>query len=91
MGEIFSDLEKKKTKFIELDQNKENLKALNSSMGLALNEYEISYLTNGYERLKKDASDTELMMFSQINSEHCRHKIINSTWKTKQIIRIQKI
>ena len=80
LGEIFSDLEKKKTKFIELDQNKENLKALNSSMGLALNEYEISYLTNGYERLKKDASDTELMMFSQINSEHCRHKIFNSTW-----------
>ncbi|MEL0199326.1 MAG: hypothetical protein VW905_04960, partial [Gammaproteobacteria bacterium] len=25
-------------------------------------------------------TDCELMMFSQINSEHCRHKIFNSKW-----------
>ena len=80
LKELFSDLEKKKTKFIKINKNEKNLNTLNSSMGLALNEYEINYLTKGYELSKKEASDTELMMFSQINSEHCRHKIFNSTW-----------
>ena len=25
-------------------------------------------------------TDIELMMFAQVNSEHCRHKIFNSSW-----------
>ncbi|MEC7009248.1 MAG: phosphoribosylformylglycinamidine synthase, partial [Pseudomonadota bacterium] len=28
----------------------------------------------------RDPSDTELMMFAQANSEHCRHKIFNASW-----------
>ena len=50
----------------------------NISMGLALNKLEIEYLKNIYNRLKRNPSDIELMMFAQINSEHCRHKIFNS-------------
>ena len=80
LNEIFSELKKKKTKFIKLKKEEKTLESLNSSMGLALNDYEIDYLNNGYEILSKEATDTELMMFSQINSEHCRHKIFNSTW-----------
>ena len=30
--------------------------------------------------LGRRPTDCELMMFSQINSEHCRHKIFNSKW-----------
>src|SRR5690606_16553378 len=26
-------------------------------------------------------TDVELMMFAQANSEHCRHKIFNASWK----------
>ena len=57
------------------------------SMSLALSKNEISYLKNIYKKLKRDPTDVELMMFSQINSEHCRHKIFNSDYyidKTKQ-------
>ena len=31
-----------------------------------------------YTKLKRSPKDIELMMFAQINSEHCRHKIFNS-------------
>ena len=47
-------------------------------MGLAMSQPEIYYLENIYKRLKRNPTDVELMMFSQINSEHCRHKIFNS-------------
>src|SRR5690606_37914746 len=33
-----------------------------------------------FERLGRDATDVELMMFAQANSEHCRHKIFNADW-----------
>ena len=49
-------------------------------MGLAMNYSEIKYLENVYLKLKRNPTDVELMMFSQINSEHCRHKIFNSTF-----------
>ena len=84
LNEIFFELKKKKTNFIKLKKEERTLELLNSSMGLALNNYEIDYLTNNYEALSKEASDTELMMFSQINSEHCRHKIFNSTWVSNE-------
>ena len=54
------------------------LDVFNKSSGLALNEEEISYLKNIFKTLKRNPTDIELMMFSQINSEHCRHKIFNS-------------
>ena len=58
------------------------LSQLNSSLGLALNESEIKYLNLIFQKLGREISDAELMMFSQINSEHCRHKIFRSRWKT---------
>ncbi|HSH84241.1 MAG TPA: phosphoribosylformylglycinamidine synthase, partial [Guyparkeria sp.] len=52
----------------------------NTRMGLALSEDEIAYLAESYQRLGRDPSDVELMMFAQANSEHCRHKIFNADW-----------
>ena len=49
-------------------------------MGLALAEDEIDYLVDAFTELGRDPSDTELMMFAQANSEHCRHKIFNASW-----------
>ncbi|MBT3549212.1 MAG: phosphoribosylformylglycinamidine synthase [Gammaproteobacteria bacterium] len=64
----------KKTETISLTQlNKYNIK-----MGLALSDLEILYLKKIYTKLKRPPKDIELMMFAQINSEHCRHKIFNS-------------
>ncbi len=52
----------------------------NRSLGLALSDDEIDYLAAHYERLGRDPTDAELMMFAQANSEHCRHKIFNADW-----------
>lgn len=52
----------------------------NTSLGLALSEDEIDYLTQSFTSLGRDPTDVELMMFAQANSEHCRHKIFNAQW-----------
>ena len=54
------------------------IKNANIDMGLAMSNSEINYLIGIYKVLKRNPTDVELMMFSQINSEHCRHKIFNS-------------
>lgn len=52
----------------------------NGSLGLALAEDEIDYLTDSFTELGRNPTDVELMMFAQANSEHCRHKIFNASW-----------
>ena len=56
------------------------LQQANRDMGLALSEDEIEYLTEHFQRIGRDPTDVELMMFAQANSEHCRHKIFNADW-----------
>lgn len=52
----------------------------NSNEGLALNEEEIAYLEELSKKLGRPLTDGELFGFSQVNSEHCRHKIFNGTF-----------
>lgn len=52
----------------------------NQQIGLALSDAEIDYLVKCFQRLKRNPTDAELMMFAQVNSEHCRHKIFNAMW-----------
>ncbi len=59
---------------------REALAKANLRLGLALAEDEIDYLVDAFKELKRNPSDTELMMFAQANSEHCRHKIFNASW-----------
>ena len=40
----------------------------------------VSRLEKAFEAEGRGPTDTELMMFSQANSEHCRHKIFNASW-----------
>ncbi|MEQ8800083.1 MAG: phosphoribosylformylglycinamidine synthase [Phycisphaerales bacterium] len=56
------------------------LTAANRDWGLALSPDEIDYLAREYARLDRSPTDAELVMFAQINSEHCRHKIFNAGW-----------
>ncbi|MGH8273727.1 MAG: phosphoribosylformylglycinamidine synthase [Gammaproteobacteria bacterium] len=49
-------------------------------LGLALGQPEREYLLKAYAALGRDPTETELMMFAQVNSEHCRHKIFNGAW-----------
>lgn len=57
------------------------LQSINKSLGLALATSEITYLQNLYQHLQREPTDAELMMFAQVNSEHCRHKIFNAQWQ----------
>ncbi len=56
------------------------LQKANVELGLALSGDEIEYLVTNYAKLGRDPTDVELLMFSQANSEHCRHKIFNASW-----------
>ena len=51
-----------------------------ASLGLSLSSAELDYLRARYHDLGRDPTDAELMMFAQVNSEHCRHKIFNASW-----------
>lgn len=48
--------------------------------GLALSAEEIEYLENVSRELGRKLTDSEVFGFSQVNSEHCRHKIFNGTF-----------
>ena len=52
----------------------------NQQEGLALNDEEIEYLNSVAKDLKRELTDSEIFGFSQVNSEHCRHKIFNGTF-----------
>jgi phosphoribosylformylglycinamidine synthase len=54
------------------------LETANRDWGLALSAQEMDYLAQHYAGAGRDPTDAELMMFAQINSEHCRHKIFNA-------------
>ncbi len=55
----------------------ENITEYNVQEGLALSDDEIDYLNNVSERIGRKLTDSEVFGFSQVNSEHCRHKIFN--------------
>ena len=58
----------------------ETLTQLNADYGFAMSEDELQRLAEYYRDNGKSATDVELMMFAQVNSEHCRHKLFNAVW-----------
>jgi phosphoribosylformylglycinamidine synthase len=58
----------------------DNIKQYNLSEGLALNTEEIEYLDKLSLSIGRKLTDSEVFGFSQVNSEHCRHKIFNGTF-----------
>ena len=66
--------------FDVLGQGLAALEEANRSMGLALSDEEVRYLHKSYTEAGRNPTDTELLMFGQVNSEHCRHKIFNAEW-----------
>ncbi|KXN74678.1 phosphoribosylformylglycinamidine synthase [Conidiobolus coronatus NRRL 28638] len=69
---------------------KQALSKANKEFGLALATDEIDYLIDAFvgssnpdqklNPLRRNPTDVELMMFAQVNSEHCRHKIFRADW-----------
>jgi phosphoribosylformylglycinamidine synthase len=72
---IFS-IDRKPEPIINID----NIAAYNEKEGLALSSEEIEYLNSVSELLGRPLTDSEVFGFSQVNSEHCRHKIFNGTF-----------
>ncbi|MEI6456757.1 MAG: phosphoribosylformylglycinamidine synthase, partial [bacterium] len=58
----------------------EDIAAYNRKEGLALSSEEIGYLTGLSRKLRRSLTDSEVFGFSQVNSEHCRHKIFNGAF-----------
>ena len=54
-----------------------NISEFNEKEGLSLNDEEIDYLNKISEKMRRPLTDSEVFGFSQVNSEHCRHKIFN--------------
>ncbi len=74
----------------EIEFNPEKVKSIkditkfNSSEGLAMNDDEVEYLNSLSKELGRSLTDSEVFGFSQVNSEHCRHKIFNGTFVIDQ-------
>jgi phosphoribosylformylglycinamidine synthase len=54
-----------------------DIASYNNQEGLALSDDEVQYLMDLSTSLGRPLTDTEVFGFSQVNSEHCRHKIFN--------------
>ncbi|MBO0329488.1 phosphoribosylformylglycinamidine synthase [[Muricauda] lutisoli] len=61
----------------EAIQEIDDIAAYNEKEGLALSVEEVEYLEGLAKKLDRKLTDSEVFGFSQVNSEHCRHKIFN--------------
>ena len=55
----------------------DDIATYNQQEGLALSDEEMAYLNELSQRIGRKLTDSEVFGFSQVNSEHCRHKIFN--------------
>ncbi|MCB0445822.1 MAG: phosphoribosylformylglycinamidine synthase, partial [Gelidibacter sp.] len=53
----------------------DDISAYNQQEGLSLSDEEIVYLEGVSKKIGRKLTDSEVFGFSQVNSEHCRHKI----------------
>ncbi len=81
LDSFFSHFEPSPLRTVPLiEEGPEAFKKANVDWGLALSPDEIDYLVDAYQKMGRNPTDAELVMFSQVNSEHCRHKIFNADW-----------
>ncbi|WP_439127667.1 phosphoribosylformylglycinamidine synthase [Polaribacter sp.] len=58
----------------------DDIAAYNKQEGLSLSDEEVTYLEDVATKIGRKLTDSEVFGFSQVNSEHCRHKIFNGTF-----------
>ena len=63
----------------------------NERGGLALSDEEIDYLCETYAALGRNPTDVELVMFAEVNSEHCRHKTFNASWTIDGLVQARTL
>ncbi len=55
----------------------DNIADYRKKEGLALTDDEVDYLESVAKKIGRNLTDSEIFGFTQVNSEHCRHKIFN--------------
>ncbi len=70
------EINKKPDEIVYID----DIVAYNQQEGLALSTDEVEYLNDLSGKLGRKLTDSEVFGFSQVNSEHCRHKIFNGVF-----------
>lgn len=73
LGQDIFKIDKQPEDILHID----DIAAYNDAEGLALSHDEIDYLNGVSKKLGRKLTDSEVFGFSQVNSEHCRHKIFN--------------
>ena len=73
IGQDIFTINKKPEPILSID----DIATYNQSEGLALSQEEIDYLNEVSRKMGRKLTDSEVFGFSQVNSEHCRHKIFN--------------
>lgn len=76
LNQAIFDIDKKAAPILMV----EDIASYSDSEGLALSAAEIDYLDNLSKKLGRKLTDSEVFGFSQVNSEHCRHKIFNGVF-----------
>ncbi|KAL8836729.1 MAG: hypothetical protein Q9170_002793 [Blastenia crenularia] len=86
MRQMFSEGGKKPLKIVDLFEREDKQSPLdalrdhNHRMGLGLDQTNMEYLVAEFKNLGRSPNDIELFMWAQVNSEHCRHGVFNSSW-----------
>ncbi|MBC7493544.1 MAG: phosphoribosylformylglycinamidine synthase, partial [Flavobacterium sp.] len=94
VSDVFADFDSMLSeKYNELNQNVfsnnllpepvleiDDIALYNTTEGLALSKEEVLYLEDLSKKISRKLTDSEVFGFSQVNSEHCRHKIFNGSF-----------
>ncbi len=79
ISDLFDAGEPKKGRTYDvLSKGIDAIREANEEIGLAISEEEMEYLAKSFKSAGRNPTDTELVMFGQVNSEHCRHKIFGA-------------
>jgi phosphoribosylformylglycinamidine synthase len=73
VGQDIFTVNKQPDPILEID----DIAEYSAQEGLALSSDEVDYLNGISEKIGRKLTDSEVFGFSQVNSEHCRHKIFN--------------
>ena len=79
IGDLFEVDEPRKGRTYDvMAKGVDAIREANEEIGLAISEEEMEYLAKSFKAAGRNPTDTELVMFGQVNSEHCRHKIFGA-------------
>lgn len=68
-----------------------SLTQANEQAGWGLSPASLEWIADYYLKIQRNPTDAELMMYAQVNSEHCRHLIFKARWDLNGQIQKQSL